>query len=383
MLVALLKKNISIVLGSTKKQVSISSSAGSVPICATCDDVTADDVTAVIPDVVIYSADAVTDESRAASTTVSGDVDQSSAVVSAVVTSATAGVEPAWRGLRSLSTGDLNVMPANSRSLPHLPFIAAAAEVPGGGRLSTDFGVDPVSRRSLSSLQSAGVRTWCDGGALRPGGSLAFVAGETPLTSSASSAATTAGGAATTASSAATTAGGAATTAGNAATTAGGEATTASSVTTTASSKATTAGGATTTAGDTATTAGGAATTAGSEATTASSAATTTGSEATTAGGAGGSDVSGCVADSLDDDEPAPSTSQPPPPTLATTQTLTDDWNRPSLRRLASGTDNYPRSSTSKVYRRLPIRLEPVRLASRVVWNGQPVSWWFIQSGRL
>jgi len=95
--------------------------------------------------------------------------------------------------MRSLSAGDLNA--CNSRSLPHLPLIAAV-EVPGG-RLSTDFavGVDPVSRRSLSSLRSARVRTWCVG-ALRPGagGSLSSVAVETPLTSSASSAATTAGG---------------------------------------------------------------------------------------------------------------------------------------------------------------------------------------------
>ena len=120
---------------------------------------------------------------------VGGERDQSAA---AVVTSATsAGVERPWR-LRSLSTGDLNAVPTSSRSLPHLPF-TAAVPVPGG-QLSTEFSVDPESRRSLSSLQSAAARTWCDGRALRPGGSLSFVAVETPLTSSASSAATTAGG---------------------------------------------------------------------------------------------------------------------------------------------------------------------------------------------
>ena len=51
--------------GSTTKQESVSS-CDSGPVCAACD--------AVIPDVVIHSADGVTDESRAASTTVSAEV---------------------------------------------------------------------------------------------------------------------------------------------------------------------------------------------------------------------------------------------------------------------------------------------------------------------
>lgn len=246
-----------IVLGATKKQESVSSS-DSTAACAMCDD-----VTAVIPDVVIFSADAVTDESRAASSTiVSAEVggdggDPSSAALTA---SATAGIEPPYR-VRSLSSGDLSAMPANSRSLPQLPFIAAV-EVPGG-QSSRDFSVDPVSRRSLSSLQLAGVRTWCYRGGLRPGGSLSSVAVETPLTSSASSA-------------------------------------------------------------------------------------------ATTAGCAGGSDVSGCVADSLDDEEPAPSTL---PPLPASTEKLSSDqfhterhvgdlttpvdvWNRSDVRPVVSGVDS-------------------------------------------
>ena len=146
-------------------------------MCATCD--------AIIPDVVIHSADGVTVESRAASTTVSSEIGRD--LDQPTTASSTARLEAPWR-LRSLN---LSAMPVNSRSLPQLPFVAAVEVT--DGRPSTDFVADPVSRRSLSSLQSAGARRWRDG--LRPaGGSLSSVAVETPLTSSASSAATTAGG---------------------------------------------------------------------------------------------------------------------------------------------------------------------------------------------
>lgn len=150
-------------LGSTKKQESVSSS-DSVPACAACDD-----FTTVIPDVVIYSADAVSDDSRAALTVANAedggeDRDQSA---NPLVASATTGTEPP-RKMRSLSTADFSAMPANSRSLPHLPLIAAI-EVPGE-QSSMNFRVCPVSRRSLSSLQLAGVRKWCDGSGLRPDG---------------------------------------------------------------------------------------------------------------------------------------------------------------------------------------------------------------------
>ena len=173
------------------------SSCDSAPVCATCDD-----VTAAIPDVVIYSADAATDESLAASGEVPGTdrVAQPGAGVAA--SSATAGeVEAPWR-LRSLS-GELGAAPpVNSRSMPHLPCIAAATAACPHGWPPTDLdcggGVNPLSRRSLSSLQStSAARSWRDGrdGSLRPGGrSLSSVAVDTPLTSSASSAATTAGG---------------------------------------------------------------------------------------------------------------------------------------------------------------------------------------------
>jgi len=176
------------VVGSTRKQQSVSSS-GSAAAGTACDD-----VTAVIPDVVIHSADALTDDSRAPSTTVSAEVgrddDQPGSALAA--TPATTGAEPLQRA-RSHSTGDLSTLPVNSRSLPHLPFVAAV-NVPDG-HASREFNVDPVSRRSLSSLQLAGVRTWCDRrGRLLPGSSLSSVVVETALTSSASSAGTTAGG---------------------------------------------------------------------------------------------------------------------------------------------------------------------------------------------
>lgn len=157
--------NFCFVLVSIEKQESVSSS-NSVAACAACDD-----VTAAIPDVVIHSADAVTDESRTAVTMISseavdGDRDQTA---TDLVASATSGVEVPWR-MRSLSTGDFSAVLANSRSLPHLPFVAAVG-VPDG-KSSTDFSVEPISRRSLSSLQLVGIRTWCDGGRLRPGGSV-------------------------------------------------------------------------------------------------------------------------------------------------------------------------------------------------------------------
>jgi len=82
-------------------------------------------------------------------------------------------------------------------------------------------------------------------------------------------------------------------------------------------------------------------------------------SAATTAGGGGGSDVSGCVAYSLDDDEAARSTS--PPLTIATLPasrphnehrvgdfpTAADNWNQSALRRMVSGVDNDCRRSSS------------------------------------
>jgi len=119
----------------------------------------------------------------------SGDVGRDRDQAAVEGPSSTTGDEAPWI-LRSLS-GNLRAMPVNSRSMPHLPF-AGTVEV-AAGQSSTVFEVDPVSRRSLSSLQSA---TWrqCGAGALRLGVSLSSVAVDTPLTSSASSAATTAGG---------------------------------------------------------------------------------------------------------------------------------------------------------------------------------------------
>ena len=162
------------------KQNSESSSDSASAAGATCTE-------AVIPDVVIFSADTMTDESRPASTTVSGDIGGQAA---GVAVPSKVEVDERWK---LCSFGALSAMPVNSRSLPQLPFVAAT--VPDA---QTDFELDPMSRRSLSSLQSAASRTWrgrCAAGGLHPGRSLSSVAAvETPLTSSASSAATTAGG---------------------------------------------------------------------------------------------------------------------------------------------------------------------------------------------